>query len=114
MSAEDVIAMLLSVLIAGFVAALALTFWPARTGGPAAGPSTGPGPVSAVLLPIGEPADPEPQRSRANTAEGLLSDKLISGELTTEQYRTAMACLAQREEARNPMRLPGEIGPAAD
>ncbi|MFI1990286.1 hypothetical protein [Actinoplanes sp. NPDC020271] len=111
MSAEDVIEMLLSVLIAGLVAALALTFWPGRRGGPS-GPAAGPGPVSAVLLPAEQPATPAPRR--ANTAEGLLSSRLIDGVLSPGQYHSAMACLAVREEARNPMRLPGEIGPSAD
>ncbi|GID64891.1 hypothetical protein Acy02nite_27720 [Actinoplanes cyaneus] len=172
MSAEDVIEMLLSVLIAGLVAALALSFWPGRRGGPS-GPATGPGPVSAVLLPAPDSTTPPaaaplaasgaaplagsttppaagsgtappvgsgtmppaagsgttpPAGSRsappvssatasarrANSAEGLLSSRLLAGEVTTEQYRTAMACLAVREEARDPMRLPGEIGPTAD
>ncbi|WP_436519871.1 hypothetical protein [Actinoplanes sp. HUAS TT8] len=134
MRAEDVIAMLLSVLIAGMVAALALTFWPAGRGGPSA-PATGPGPVSAVRLPTApSPVPPPPvvhppvapsspvmqpppiamQSPPVSSAEGLLSARLLGGELTPEQYHGAMAGLAAREEARDPMRLPGEIGPAAD
>ncbi|BCY07915.1 hypothetical protein [Actinoplanes sp. L3-i22] len=115
MSAEDVIAMLLSVLIAGVIAALALTFWPPRRGGPSSGPSTGPGPVSAVLLPMSiVDVLAESSVSRADSTEGLLIVRLLRGELTSEQYHEAMAAVAAREETRNPMRLPGEIGPATD
>jgi hypothetical protein len=149
MTVRGMIEMLLSVLGAGLVAALALAFWPHRRGGPA-GPATGPGPVSTVLLPVAvveappaqtveapsgeaveapsaetveapsaetvEVAPPPmvPRVPRAESTEGLLIVQLLRGELSAEHYRNAMATLAAREEARNPMRLPGEIGPTAD
>jgi hypothetical protein len=115
MSAEDVIAMLLSVLIAGVIAALALTFWPPRRGGPSTGPSAGPGPVSAVLLPMSiVDVLAESSVARADNTERLLVARLLRGELTGAQYHEAMAAVAAREENRNPMRLPGGIDPAAD
>src|SRR5689334_9361805 len=108
MSAEDVIAMLLSVLIAGVIAALALSFWPPRR-------SAGPGPVAAVLLPRSiVDVLAESSAARADSTEGLLIVRLLRGEMTSEQYHEAMAAVAAREEARSPMRLPGEIDPAAD
>ncbi|WIM99124.1 hypothetical protein ACTOB_002763 [Actinoplanes oblitus] len=112
MTVRGMIEMLLSVLSAGVIAALTLAFWPYRRGGPA-GPAIGPGPLSTVLLPDAVVAGPPPV-PRAESTEGLLVVQLLRDELSPEQYRTAMASLAAREEARDPMRLPGEIGPATD
>ncbi|GAA4602856.1 hypothetical protein BJY16_004396 [Actinoplanes octamycinicus] len=112
MTVRGMIEMVLSVLGGGVLAALTLAFWPCRRGGPA-GPVTGPGPLSTVLLPAAVVAAPPPV-PRAESTEGLLVVQLLRDELSPAHYRTAMASLAAREEARNPMRLPGEIGPAAD
>ncbi|GIF15574.1 hypothetical protein [Actinoplanes teichomyceticus] len=134
--------MLLTVLSAGVIAAVAFVFWSRRHAAPA-GLVTGPGPLSTVLLPAvaiievpAAPVPPAPARAaqvppaparaaqvppapappvpRAESTEGLLVVQLLRGELTGAQYREAMACLAARDEARNPMPTPGEIGPASE
>ncbi|BCJ46704.1 hypothetical protein GCM10010168_37740 [Actinoplanes ianthinogenes] len=104
--------LLLCVVGAALLAALTLAFWPYRRGG-VAGPATGPGPLSAVLLPSAV-ADAPPPVPRAASTEGLLVIQLLRGELDPGHYRNAMAALAARDETRHPMRLPGEIGPAAE
>ncbi|GLY06304.1 MULTISPECIES: hypothetical protein [Actinoplanes] len=44
----------------------------------------------------------------ADSTEGLFVVQLLRGELTREQYRDALACLAARDEERHPMPLPRE------
>ncbi|GAA2710866.1 hypothetical protein [Actinoplanes palleronii] len=127
--------MLVTVLGAGAIAAVAFGLWSRRHPIPAtpAGPATGPGPLSTVLLPTPPtpplPASTPPARTpvspaptdlpraerhprtippvpRADSTEGLLIIQLLRGELTRPQYHKAMATLAAREEARHPMPLP--------
>ncbi|AEV83833.1 hypothetical protein ACWT_2608 [Actinoplanes sp. SE50] len=103
------IAMFLAVLIGSTIAALAVTFWPQRHGGPSGlfagpGPATGPGPLSAVLLPVATVIPPMPE-----STEGILIAQLMRGELSAEQYRHAMSGIAAREEGHSPMPLPGAL-----
>lgn len=64
-----------------------------------------PVPAAAPHNAAPKPVEPLP---RVESTEGLLVAQLVRGELTRPQYRKAMACLAERDETRHPMTLPGE------
>jgi hypothetical protein len=59
-------------------------------------------PVEAVTVASAEPA----------SLEGVLVAKLLSGDISTIQYRHAVEGLAARDEDRHPLSVPPDLGPA--
>ncbi|MBG0562289.1 hypothetical protein [Actinoplanes aureus] len=92
--------LVLVVLIAATIAAWTFALWPRARA--VSAPEAVPAPEPA---PAPKPVEPPP---RAESTEGLLVAQLIRGDLTQSQYRKAMACLAERDETRHPLSLPGE------
>ena len=124
--------LVLVVLIVAMVAAWTFALWPRpRAGRDTAAPQAAPHNAVPNPAPHDAPSDPAPHNAapqnatpnaaphnaapkpvepppRAESTEGLLVAQLVRGELTRLQYRRAMACLAERDESRHPMTLPGE------
>lgn len=59
-------------------------------------------PVEAVAVASGEP----------ESLEGVLVVELLSGDISTVQYRHAVEGLAARDEDRHPLSVPPDLGPA--
>ncbi|UQU61775.1 hypothetical protein COUCH_22315 [Couchioplanes caeruleus] len=86
--------LLILVLTAALVGACAYTVWPHEA---AAGV---------------EPAGAAPAREPV-TLEGALVTQLVAGEISRPQYMRAMEKLAARDDARHPLAVPPDNGPAA-
>ncbi|MEV0900472.1 hypothetical protein [Actinoplanes sp. NPDC049802] len=69
--------------------------------------------LASALWPEPEPAETEPAASpapsppeRPTTLEGALAAQLIRGEISSRQYRRAVAKLAARDDQLRPVRPP--------
>ncbi|MGA5298393.1 hypothetical protein ACPCHT_00610 [Nucisporomicrobium flavum] len=87
--------LLILVLTAALVGACAYTVWPRDDAAEEAG--------TAGATPAREPV----------TLEGALVTQLVAGEISRPQYVRAMEKLAARDDARHPLAVPPDNGPAA-
>ncbi|MEU4421578.1 hypothetical protein AB0F81_13200 [Actinoplanes sp. NPDC024001] len=78
--------------------------------------------ITAVMLlwpRLGDSANAEgevradAEKAAPTTLEGVLAAQLVGGEISQDQYRNALARLAERDDERNPMSVPGNDRPGA-
>jgi hypothetical protein len=100
----EVVAMLLLIVVAVVLAVVAVVFLL-------------PDPDADAPRPTGETAGGDPpsgdRPSPPTTLEGVLAAQLISAEISRDQYRHAVARLAARDDAGNPLSAPGTDRPDA-